>query len=535
MTTRPAVPILRHLRHVALLGNDGAASDAHLLEEYLVHDDADAFAVLVRRHGPMVRGVCRRILRDDHDADDAFQATFLVLIHKAATVSPRSAVANWLYGVAYRTAHKARVSAARRRVNERRAGVLGQRREDPATGQEVWTLLDRELNRLPEKYRIAVVVCDLEGKTRREAALQLGWPEGTVAGRLARGRALLARRLARRGVTGPAAALAAVAAGGTACTAGGFSPATASVLAAGASPRARGLAGAVVRSMGSAKLRAAAVVLAVVATVTLAGTTVVSGDAPEPEPPAAPASSPAWPPVPTAEQLVRYLNEGSARVRSFDCTGIYLDFKKKDQSVGLIANFAYHESGNYRLRAVVAGKCALDAGCDGRECWYGTGPGVLTEWHRFPLRDPGAARTEWPWPGRPEWMLESLGLSKLDPATPREVIARPGTYELIEKTETVQGQPAFKVTVFRRNPSDVQVPERLIRDDRGKVLCRATVREVFKVEALGKLLPRDVEWEFPEQKLSVRAKLNRVRIRIPAAEEEHPDAVFRCPADDESP
>jgi RNA polymerase sigma factor (sigma-70 family) len=156
----------------------------------------------------MVLGLCRRMLGHAHDAEDAFQATFLVLVRKAASLGQRQLVGNWLYGTAYRAALEAR--AARRRSRERQVSPL----PEPESGEpaedrsELRPLLDRELSRLPQKYREAVVLCDLEGRTRREAALQLGIPEGTLSSRLATARRMLARRLARHGL--PAAALAAL-------------------------------------------------------------------------------------------------------------------------------------------------------------------------------------------------------------------------------------------------------------------------------------------------------------------------------------
>ena len=179
---------------------DGA-SDGRLLEWFLARGDGAAFAALVRRHGPMVLGVCRRVLRDWHDAEDAFQATFLVLVRRAASIAPREAVGPWLYGVAYRTALKARVAAARRRRKERQAPADPADRAEPDGGAEWRPLLDEELSRLPDKYRAAVVLCDLEGKSRRDAAACLRVAEGTLSSRLARARRILARRLARRGVT----------------------------------------------------------------------------------------------------------------------------------------------------------------------------------------------------------------------------------------------------------------------------------------------------------------------------------------------
>jgi RNA polymerase sigma factor (sigma-70 family) len=186
-------------------------TDGQLLGRYVTARDAAAFETLVRRHGPMVLGVCRRLLPNLHDAEDAFQATFLVLVRKATTIRPRDAVGSWLYGVAYRAAQKVRVAAARRRSKEVQMAQV----PEPTTiaeglWHEVLPLLDHELALLPEKYRLPIVLCDLEGKTRKEAARQLGWPEGTVAGRLASARKLLAKRLARHGLPLSAGVLAAV-------------------------------------------------------------------------------------------------------------------------------------------------------------------------------------------------------------------------------------------------------------------------------------------------------------------------------------
>src|SRR5262249_34368415 len=150
-------------------------TDGELLEAHLRRRDEAALAALVRRHGSMVWGVCRRVLHNHHDAEDAFQATFLVLVRKAASIVPRDMVGNWLYGVAHQTALKARTTTAKRRRRER---TLTGMPEPAMAEQPVWRdlqpLLDEELSRLPDKYRAVIVLCDLEGKTRKEAARQLG-------------------------------------------------------------------------------------------------------------------------------------------------------------------------------------------------------------------------------------------------------------------------------------------------------------------------------------------------------------------------
>jgi RNA polymerase sigma factor (sigma-70 family) len=200
--------LLRQLRRAALRRAAAELTDAQLLGHFLTRGDEAAFEALLRRHGPMVLALCRRVLGNAHDAEDAFQATFLVFLRKAAAIRSREAIGNWLYGVAYRTALAAKVAAAKRRLKE---GTAAARAASAAAGEGPWEelqpLLDQELSRLPDKYRVPLVLCDLQGLTHREAAGQLGWPEGTVSGRLARARRLLAARLARRGITIGGAAL----------------------------------------------------------------------------------------------------------------------------------------------------------------------------------------------------------------------------------------------------------------------------------------------------------------------------------------
>jgi RNA polymerase sigma factor (sigma-70 family) len=174
-------------------------SDGRLLERFVRTGDGAAFAAVVRRHGPMVLGVCRRVLGNDQDAEDAFQATFLVLARKAGSLSRPELLGNWLHGVAYRTARHARARTARRLRREREA-AMSEARNDPqqALAQELRQLLDQELAHLPEKYRAPLVLCYLQGKTHHEAARLLGWPPGSMSYRLARGREMLHRRLSRR-------------------------------------------------------------------------------------------------------------------------------------------------------------------------------------------------------------------------------------------------------------------------------------------------------------------------------------------------
>jgi RNA polymerase sigma factor (sigma-70 family) len=203
--------VVRHLRRAVLRQEEDGLTDGQLLGRFIEQRGEAAVAALVRRHGPMVWGTVRRILPNHHDAEDAFQATFLVLLRRAASITPREMVGNWLYGVAHQTARKARALLAKRQARERQVTALPEAQApEQGAGCDLGPVLDQELNRLPEKYRVAIVLCDLAGKTRREVARQLGLPEGTLAGRLTRGRALLAKRLARRGLALSGGALAGV-------------------------------------------------------------------------------------------------------------------------------------------------------------------------------------------------------------------------------------------------------------------------------------------------------------------------------------
>jgi RNA polymerase sigma-70 factor (ECF subfamily) len=185
-------------------------SDGQFLESFIRERDEAAFEALVRRHGPMVLGVCRRVTGHPQDAEDAFQAAFLVLARKAASIRPREHLARWLYGVAYKTALKARTAAARRRARERQVRAMPQPPARPEPSDDLRPALDRELSRLPEKYRLPVVLCELEGRTCKEAARQLGVSEGVVSVRLVRARAKLAERLSRQVLGLSAGALVAV-------------------------------------------------------------------------------------------------------------------------------------------------------------------------------------------------------------------------------------------------------------------------------------------------------------------------------------
>jgi RNA polymerase sigma factor (sigma-70 family) len=182
-------------------------SEWQLLARYLEDRDEIAFEALVARHGPMVMGTCRRMLGRRSDVEDAFQATFLVLVRRARSLGPRDAIGPWLHGVAARVSMRARCQAARqRRLEPIASEVAAVPASSAHVDAEMASILDQEVNRLPAKYRSPIVLCYLQGHTHDEAARQLNWPLGTVKGRLHRARDLLRSRLMRRGIA-PATAL----------------------------------------------------------------------------------------------------------------------------------------------------------------------------------------------------------------------------------------------------------------------------------------------------------------------------------------
>jgi RNA polymerase sigma factor (sigma-70 family) len=200
MATAPLQTVLHHLRRLVTPDGAGGLTDSQLVERFVAGRDEAAFEVLVWRHGAMVFDLCLRLLRHRQDAEDAFQATFLILSRKAGSIGKREAVGSWLYKVAYRVALGARAAAARRaRLQRPLPDVPAPQERDPLQC-DLKETLDEEVNRLPDKYRAPFILCYLEGKTVDEAARQLGRPRGTVGTWLARGRERLRHRLVRRGV-----------------------------------------------------------------------------------------------------------------------------------------------------------------------------------------------------------------------------------------------------------------------------------------------------------------------------------------------
>jgi RNA polymerase sigma factor (sigma-70 family) len=349
--------VLRHLASQGAAREGERLTDGELLRQLDGPGAEGAFTILVRRHGPMVLGTCRRALRDAHEAEDAFQATFLVLFRRARHLDRRGSLAGWLHTVALRAAHKARSAALRRR---RREGLAVKRpRSGPAAeanGEDLRPVLDEELKRLPERLREPAVLCYLEGKTNEEAARLLGCPAGTVKSRLARARRLLRTALVRRGVT-PALGLSAAQARAT-VPAPLFQATVRSAFRPEAAPAALTLARGVLQTMFRTKLKAAAGLLAFVALALGAGVFSYRAGASGPEREGRPALAPVAVAAPAPRQVVEY-----ARLftRVHDVLGEFFEIGYANRYDGRIETLPRALPGT-RCRALVSILVADDGG-----------------------------------------------------------------------------------------------------------------------------------------------------------------------------
>jgi RNA polymerase sigma factor (sigma-70 family) len=328
MAGGPITSVLQFLRNFVGPVAARDTSDAQLLERFAAGGDEAAFAALVQRFGPMVLGVCRRVLADEHAVEDAFQATFLVLVRKARSVRKGQAIGSWLYGVAYRTATRARAEAARWSTRNRQVPLAAA--ADPvqqAVQRDLRAVLDEELNRLPAKYREPLVLCYLEGNTNEEAARILGCPCGTVYTRLARARDRLRGRLTRRGVVLSAPALAtALAREATAAVPAALASSTGKAAAGGAiSARAVVLAEGVSRAMTLSKLKTTLALLLAVALLAAAGVTLayhhLAGKPRDPDSAFTNTPAPGDKGKPKDEGIPTPLGKGSFPTSSFGCQG----------------------------------------------------------------------------------------------------------------------------------------------------------------------------------------------------------------------
>jgi RNA polymerase sigma factor (sigma-70 family) len=541
---------LRHLRQVVLRHQPDGLTDAQLLEAFLIGHEEAAFAALVRRHGPMVFGVCRRILGDRHEAEDAFQATFLVLLRKASSIRPGQAVGPWLHGVAQRTARRAREALARRRAGQKRLWERARRQGNTPHAVEDWRpLLDEELSRLPEKYRVPIVLCDLQGRTHQEAARELGWPQGTLSGRLWRARALLGRRLIGRGLMLSAmvltlahaedAAFAVVAAPLIQAT-----MKTARMVREAGTTAVSGVSGSVavltqgvLKAMWMTKVR---IVTTMLLTTTLgtsvflyAARTQTQAQAEENASTSANASIPgssakAPNQAPTARDLIRYLNDNARRVEGLDCSNVSLDVRADKQCLGLGGILICQKPRHVRFLAKILGNPANDFGCNDEEywCWLSKAE-PPTPWRGRRDEEWRPGPRSWSMPYRPEWLLDVLGIAEYDPEKPYSLRTTKEHLELSETVQSPQGKPLHKVIVFHRELRPCsRIAAVLFKDADGKVLCRADIKKVYTDKKTGARLTQEAVLTFPNEHMEVRFSLFGPRIDIGKLPAERAAVVF---------
>jgi RNA polymerase sigma factor (sigma-70 family) len=360
MTTTHADVLLRHLRTFAA-GHGADATDRQLLERFARRREQAAFEALVRRHAQLVLGVCRRVLNNDHDAEDAFQATFLVLARKAPEVGRQGSVAGWLHRVAYHAAVKALARATSRQEHERQAPP----RRPPdlleeVTGRELLAVLDEELQRLPEERRGPLVLCYLQGHTCDEAARQLGLTARTLKRRLEQGRASLRARLARRGIALPAALLTlGLTRGAKASVPASLGAAAVTAALSGATPggAAGALADAVLRGLGATRMKWAAALLLLGAL--LFGTGVLARQAQAQRAGPAEPPSPRVAPAPPAPRPPKDGEEAKASA----VTGRVLDADGKPVAGARVAGYAEMRFGalSVQYQAKSLGETKTDA------------------------------------------------------------------------------------------------------------------------------------------------------------------------------
>jgi RNA polymerase sigma factor (sigma-70 family) len=519
VATGQLTPVLRFLQRLAVAPPLRALDDGQLLTHFVVGDPA-AFAALVQRHGPMVLGVCRRVVADGDAAEDAFQLTFLVLARKARSIRQPERLAAFLHGVAYRIAAKLRADAARRRRRERQAARPDAL--DPADDlvwRDLWPILDEAVNGLPERYRLPVVLCYLEGKTNSEAGALLGCSRDTVATRLSRARQLLRGRLARRGLGLSAAALVTALAD--------------RARAAVPAPVLRDTVEAAVKAVDCVGTGVAAVVrkgvkqimagmqnkraglLLVVALVGAGAVAWLSAGRPaagrQPEAKQAPgkrqtqAAGQAPAPVPDAERLVAFLNDNARRITTLECQQLTLEVRRREKVVSWQGQFVCQLPDRLRFRASLLGKPVVDLGCNGQE-WgllYASGEDGPVTFHGD-RRGSQVFRE----------MVAMLGLTPLDPGRPREVVARGDTLELREPPAVGEEEPVTKIHLFNRHVDPIQFRGFRLEDQHGTVLGWGTITRVHLDKPSGAVIPVRLKLEAPGF-LSVRAHLEEIRVNAP--------------------
>jgi RNA polymerase sigma factor (sigma-70 family) len=514
MATTQAGTVLRHVRRLLTAPAADALLDRQLMQAFTARRDQAAFAALVRRHGPLVLGVCRRVLGNGPDAEDAFQAAFLALARKAASIRAGDSVAGWLYQVACRVALRARGQQATRRRHERRAPA--RRPADPlseVTGRELLTALDEELLRLDEKHRTPLVLCYLEGHTRDEAARRLGCSPSTLKRRLEEGQRRLRARLARRGLGLGAALLVAGLGRGVAVAAVPAGLAAAAVRAAlspaagAASARAVALADGVARVTGAARIRAATLLVAVTLSALAAGTLahLAAAGGPVTETPAASDEKQAKPAPPAGRPAEEESEKMTVTGRVLDADG-----KPVAAAVAVLGNprrpSREEEDEQDGRRLLGQGKADADG--------------------RFRLTVPRTASSRY----YSTWVIASapghgLNWDDFDPDAERpEVALRLGREQVLRcRVVDLQGAPAAKVelrveSVYRENGRGTSAPSRGVPAWPAPVTADAEGRFVlrgFSAEQRIVLEVRDARFARRQLEIAAGAKDRAAEVTFP--------------------
>jgi RNA polymerase sigma factor (sigma-70 family) len=519
MKTGQPHSLTRFVRQLGRATAVAGSSDEELLGHFVRRADDAAFTAIVRRHGPMVLGICRRVLHHEQDAEDAFQATFLILARKSGSLRRAASLGPWLHGVALRTAAKARVGVERRRAavyvgKEIAAAPAG----DEVLGRDLRFVIDDAIDRLPEKYRVPFVLCHLEGMSGAEVARRLGCPPGTVASRLSRARERLRCHLAKRGLTVPVALFATALTAGTASAAlpASLVQMTAEAATMGiVSPQVAALVEAMSRALFLARWKGVTAVLLAL-TLLAGGLATASVPAAQEGPPTEPGLTLRVPHEdPSAALLVAYLNGNARRVKTLECPDAFIERYYGDfDRVGLMAYLAYRSPRDCRLLGEVLGNDELDLGCNDRECWCWLKrrePSVQLA----SQKDLAQGKGKWSLPFRVEWLASALSIAEYDTTARYEVVARPDAFELVDRLTAPDGKVLRRVTVIGRKPAAWQVTGYRLEDDKGKAVCTVTVSECRQDKDSGAVVPHRLQIEWPSMKTRLKLDLGRVRLNGP--------------------
>ena len=500
-------------------------SNRQLLARFCESREERAFATLVHRHGQIVLSVCQRVLRNSQDAEDAFQATFLVLAQKAGKLRDPDLIGPWLHGVAFRTAAKVRANTLKRRVRERRAAIPARASPEAEVARmELQALLDDAIVSLPARFRAPIVLCYLEGKTNDEAAQLVGCSRGTIATRLARARKLLRKRLARKGLAVPCSMLA------TGLSVDALSALPISLRLSSpklASPEAIALAKGVSRAMFIANLKSITCVLCAVLFVGVASVSSIPGalleakaesQQPSPEngfrvdPPARVNSQAGHQAAiqPTVKQLLEYLDVHALRRQSIECLDVKLEIRRGGQSImGLTCKFAAQYPNKVRLVASCMGTSSIEIGANDQEIWQWIRGGNHA-FSRSSREEIAKGKGSWTEPVSPDWLLEILGMQRPGQVDTYRLDGLSDAFQLVQQVRTGPGRGMSKVTVFNKKASDIQVRAHLVRDEKGREICSARVLEV---QQIGKeTIPSRLVLSWPSEHLEILVALQNITL-----------------------